>query len=144
MLATSTPHPHWVCSIKSSPVLFAISQMKSSSNKYIPLQLIKVRVNLVFWQQRHIKYPCKTWPSALWTFAESCILRAHVSIIFKRLIPISDTFYGLIPTFRTGKEGQPKEYYTLDSILFLLNNVHLPHSSYVRRAAVSKASIYTD
>lgn len=38
---------------------------------------------------------------------------------------------------RTGKEGQPKEYYTLDSILFLLNNVHLPHPSYVRRAAVS-------
>ena len=40
-------------------------------------------------------------------------------------------------SLRTGKEGQPKEYYTLDSILFLLNNVHLPHSSYVRRAAVS-------
>uniref|UniRef100_A0A3Q2UJ69 Parafibromin n=1 Tax=Fundulus heteroclitus TaxID=8078 RepID=A0A3Q2UJ69_FUNHE len=39
----------------------------------------------------------------------------------------------------TGKEGQPKEYYTLDSILFLLNNVHLPHPSYVRRAAVSGA-----
>uniref|UniRef100_A0AAX7UBI6 Paf1 complex subunit Cdc73 N-terminal domain-containing protein n=1 Tax=Astatotilapia calliptera TaxID=8154 RepID=A0AAX7UBI6_ASTCA len=37
----------------------------------------------------------------------------------------------------TGKEGQPKEYYTLDSILFFLNNVHLPHPSYVRRAAVS-------
>uniref|UniRef100_A0A8C7IMB2 Cell division cycle 73, Paf1/RNA polymerase II complex component, homolog (S. cerevisiae) n=1 Tax=Oncorhynchus kisutch TaxID=8019 RepID=A0A8C7IMB2_ONCKI len=36
----------------------------------------------------------------------------------------------------TGKEGQPKEYYTLDSILFLLNNVHLPHPSYVRRAAM--------
>ncbi|XP_067109191.1 parafibromin-like [Osmerus mordax] len=35
----------------------------------------------------------------------------------------------------TGKEGQPKEYYTLDSILFLLNNVHLPHPLYVRRAA---------
>uniref|UniRef100_A0AAX7VKZ1 Paf1 complex subunit Cdc73 N-terminal domain-containing protein n=1 Tax=Astatotilapia calliptera TaxID=8154 RepID=A0AAX7VKZ1_ASTCA len=34
----------------------------------------------------------------------------------------------------TGKEGQPKEYYTLDSILFFLNNVHLPHPSYVRRA----------
>lgn len=40
----------------------------------------------------------------------------------------------------TGKEGQPKEYYTLDSILFLLNNVHLPHPSYVRRAAVSNFS----
>lgn len=41
----------------------------------------------------------------------------------------------------TGKEGQPKEYYTLDSILFLLNNVHLPHPSYVRRAAVSAGNI---
>lgn len=43
----------------------------------------------------------------------------------------------LFYNYRTGKEGQPKEYYTLDSILFLLNNVHLPHPSYVRRAAVS-------
>ncbi|XP_039458343.1 parafibromin-like [Oreochromis aureus] len=40
-----------------------------------------------------------------------------------------------LPLVGTGKEGQPKEYYTLDSILFLLNNVHLPHPSYVRRAA---------
>uniref|UniRef100_A0A8C7RT15 Parafibromin n=1 Tax=Oncorhynchus mykiss TaxID=8022 RepID=A0A8C7RT15_ONCMY len=43
----------------------------------------------------------------------------------------------------TGKEGQPKEYYTLDSILFLLNNVHLPHPSYVRRAAVSRLNVLT-
>nr|XP_040028157.1 parafibromin-like [Gasterosteus aculeatus aculeatus] len=35
----------------------------------------------------------------------------------------------------TGKEGQPKEYYTLDSVLFFLNNVHLPHPCYVRKAA---------
>ncbi|KAI5612576.1 parafibromin isoform 2 [Silurus asotus] len=42
----------------------------------------------------------------------------------------------------TGKEGQPKEYYTLDSILFLLNNVHLPHPSYVRRAANFSKSIF--
>uniref|UniRef100_A0A3Q2ZRM4 Parafibromin n=1 Tax=Kryptolebias marmoratus TaxID=37003 RepID=A0A3Q2ZRM4_KRYMA len=41
----------------------------------------------------------------------------------------------------TGKEGQPKEYYTLDSILFLLNNVHLPHSSYVRRAATENIPV---
>lgn len=40
--------------------------------------------------------------------------------------------------YRTGKEGQPREYYTLDSILFLLNNVHLSHPVYVRRAAVSR------
>ncbi|EHB12236.1 Parafibromin [Heterocephalus glaber] len=35
----------------------------------------------------------------------------------------------------TGKEGQPREYYTLGSILFLFNNVHLSHPVYVRRAA---------
>ncbi|CAN0342553.1 parafibromin [Lethenteron reissneri] len=35
----------------------------------------------------------------------------------------------------TGKDGQAKEYYTLDSILFLLNHVHLSHPVYVRRAA---------
>ncbi|KAJ8357233.1 hypothetical protein SKAU_G00200270 [Synaphobranchus kaupii] len=40
----------------------------------------------------------------------------------------------------TGKEG-PKEYYTLDSILFLLNNVHLPHPSYVRRAATENIPV---
>lgn len=45
--------------------------------------------------------------------------------------------FASVMILRTGKEGQPKEYYTLDSILFLLNNVHLPHPSYVRRAAVS-------
>ncbi|XP_032387742.1 parafibromin [Etheostoma spectabile] len=41
----------------------------------------------------------------------------------------------------TGKDGQPKEYYTLDSILFLLNNVHLPHTSYVRRAATENIPV---
>uniref|UniRef100_A0A8C6NWA3 Parafibromin n=1 Tax=Nothobranchius furzeri TaxID=105023 RepID=A0A8C6NWA3_NOTFU len=41
----------------------------------------------------------------------------------------------------TGKEGQPKEYYTLDSILFLLNNVHLSHPSYVRRAATENIPV---
>lgn len=35
--------------------------------------------------------------------------------------------------FRT----QPKEYYTLESMLFLLKNVHLSHAIYVQRAAVS-------
>ncbi|XP_071379325.1 parafibromin-like [Centroberyx affinis] len=35
----------------------------------------------------------------------------------------------------TGKKGKPKEYYTLDTILFFLNNLHLFHPSYVQRAA---------
>lgn len=32
--------------------------------------------------------------------------------------------------------SQPKEYYTLESLLFLLKNVHLSHPIYVQRAAV--------
>ncbi|KAH0504298.1 BUD13-like protein [Microtus ochrogaster] len=41
----------------------------------------------------------------------------------------------------TGKEGQPREYYTLDSILFLLNNVHLSHPVYVRHAATENIPV---
>ncbi|CAJ0950001.1 unnamed protein product [Ranitomeya imitator] len=43
--------------------------------------------------------------------------------------------------YTTGKEGQPREYYTLDSILFLLNNVHLSHPVYVRRAATENIPV---
>uniref|UniRef100_A0A8C2K518 Parafibromin n=1 Tax=Cyprinus carpio TaxID=7962 RepID=A0A8C2K518_CYPCA len=50
-------------------------------------------------------------------------------------------FFNMQFNYRTGKEGQPKEYYTLDSILFLLNNVHLPHPSYVRRAATENIPV---
>lgn len=39
--------------------------------------------------------------------------------------------------FSTGKDGAPKDYYTLDCILYLMRNVNLPHSKYVRQAAVS-------
>ncbi|XP_072015917.1 parafibromin-like [Amphiura filiformis] len=45
------------------------------------------------------------------------------------------TIYG------TGKDGQPKEYYTLDSILFLLKNVQLSHPIYVRRAAADNIPV---
>nr|XP_058151438.1 parafibromin-like [Dasypus novemcinctus] len=34
----------------------------------------------------------------------------------------------------TGEEGKPRQYYSLESILFLLKNVHLSHLLYVRRA----------
>lgn len=37
---------------------------------------------------------------------------------------------------RSGQAG-PKEYYTLESLLFLLKNVSLSHPSYVARAGVS-------
>lgn len=39
--------------------------------------------------------------------------------------------------FSSGKEGAPKEYYTLECLLFLLKNVTLTHPVYVRQAAVS-------
>ncbi|KAL5011516.1 hypothetical protein ScPMuIL_010067 [Solemya velum] len=41
----------------------------------------------------------------------------------------------------TGKDGIPKEYYTLDCILFLLKNVHLPHPLYVREAAAASVPV---
>ena len=49
----------------------------------------------------------------------------------------------LLLLFRTGKDGIVKEYYTLDSILFLLKNVHLQHPMYVREAVVSRFCIIT-
>ena len=38
---------------------------------------------------------------------------------------------------RTGQGGTLKEYYTLESLLFLLKNVSLSHPMYVQRAGVS-------
>ncbi|XP_050389977.1 parafibromin [Patella vulgata] len=41
----------------------------------------------------------------------------------------------------TGKDGIPKEYYTLDSILFLLKNVHLQHFMYVKEAVANNLHV---
>nr|XP_002120818.2 parafibromin isoform X1 [Ciona intestinalis] len=41
----------------------------------------------------------------------------------------------------TGKEGNSKEYYTLESILFLLKNVKLSHPLYVRHAAAEEIPV---
>ncbi|XP_005088839.1 parafibromin [Aplysia californica] len=41
----------------------------------------------------------------------------------------------------TGKDGVAKEYYTLDSILFLLRNVQLQHPLYVREAVAADISV---
>lgn len=38
---------------------------------------------------------------------------------------------------RSGQGGAQKEYYTLESLLFLLKNVSLSHPMYVQRAGVS-------
>ncbi|XP_046685436.1 parafibromin-like [Homalodisca vitripennis] len=34
----------------------------------------------------------------------------------------------------SGKNGEPKEFYTLECLVFLLKHVTLPHSTYVRQA----------
>ncbi|KAM7538457.1 hypothetical protein Aperf_G00000066248 [Anoplocephala perfoliata] len=41
----------------------------------------------------------------------------------------------------TGKDGAPKDYYTLDCILYLMRNVNLPHSKYVRQAATARIPV---
>lgn len=38
--------------------------------------------------------------------------------------------------YRSGKNGVPKKYYTLECLIFLLKNVHLPHLEYVGKAKV--------
>ncbi|XP_016076615.1 PREDICTED: parafibromin [Miniopterus natalensis] len=60
-----------------------------------------------------------------------------------RVVPLQVVPLRAVPlrVLRTGKEGQPREYYTLDSILFLLNNVHLSHPVYVRRAATENIPV---
>uniref|UniRef100_T1J7K9 Paf1 complex subunit Cdc73 N-terminal domain-containing protein n=1 Tax=Strigamia maritima TaxID=126957 RepID=T1J7K9_STRMM len=41
----------------------------------------------------------------------------------------------------SGKEGTPKEYYTLETLLFLLKNIHLPHPVYVRQTAAESIPV---
>ncbi|ESN95419.1 hypothetical protein HELRODRAFT_102643 [Helobdella robusta] len=43
--------------------------------------------------------------------------------------------------YGTGKDGIAKDYYTLDCIVFLLKNVHIPHASYVKQAAAASVSV---
>ncbi|CAG5126553.1 unnamed protein product [Candidula unifasciata] len=43
--------------------------------------------------------------------------------------------------YGTGKDGVPKEYYSLDSILFLLRHVQLQHPLYVREAVAANISV---
>lgn len=43
--------------------------------------------------------------------------------------------------YRSGKEGTPKEYYTLECLLFLLKHVQLTHPVYVRQAATENIPV---
>ncbi|CAH1999441.1 unnamed protein product [Acanthoscelides obtectus] len=43
--------------------------------------------------------------------------------------------------YGSGKEGHPKEYYTLECLLFILKNVSLTHPVYVRQAAAENIPV---
>lgn len=43
--------------------------------------------------------------------------------------------------YSSGKDGTPKEYYTLECLLFILKNVSLTHPVYVREAAVENIPV---
>ncbi|XP_044728391.1 parafibromin [Chrysoperla carnea] len=43
--------------------------------------------------------------------------------------------------YSSGKDGAPKEYYTLECLLFILKNVSLTHPVYVRQAAVENIPV---
>jgi parafibromin len=43
----------------------------------------------------------------------------------------------LIGCFRSGKNGETKDYYTLECLAFLVKNVELQHSIYIKNASVS-------
>ena len=54
---------------------------------------------------------------------------------------VNVTIYAMLNVYRTGQGGAPKEYYTLESLLFLLKNVSLSHPMYVQRAGVSNFDV---
>lgn len=41
----------------------------------------------------------------------------------------------------SGKDGKPKDYYTLECLLILLKNVHLPHPVYARQTTAKNIPI---
>ena len=43
----------------------------------------------------------------------------------------------------TGKDGKPKDYYTLECLAFLIKNRELQHPMYVKNAGVSSSSNMT-
>lgn len=69
--------------------------------------------------------------SLLFIPAETCL--PNIFLIPKYFYII----YVCILCSSSGKDGAPKEYYTLECLLFLLKNVTLTHPVYVRQAAVS-------
>lgn len=69
----------------------------------------------------------------------------HIQRILKQIILFMGSFFiestlqkhiNFVFLFSTGKDNTPKDYYTLESIVFLLKNVELQHANYVKKAAV--------
>ena len=60
-----------------------------------------------------------------------------IKIWIKVLNHLKNIGFNVPSYFRSGKDGAPKEYYTLECLLFILKNVQLTHAVYVRQAAVS-------
>ena len=58
---------------------------------------------------------------------------------FKLLANNSFPYLHLI--YSSGKDGAPREYYTLECLLFLLKNVQLQHPVYVRQAAAENITV---
>lgn len=46
-----------------------------------------------------------------------------------------------IVCYSSGKDGAPRDYYTLECLLFLLKNVQLQHPVYVRQAAADSIPV---
>ncbi len=68
-----------------------------------------------------------TWYKWVYSFMISWISGRYICIYFHSFFAFN---------FSTGKDGIQKDYYTLECILFLLNNVNLPHALYVKQAGV--------
>jgi len=77
------------------------------------------------------------------TYCKYCIALSslnHPSININLLYECTYSF--LTCCSSSGKDGAPKEYYTLECLLFLLKNVTLTHPVYVRQAAVSNLILF--
>ncbi|VDN14862.1 unnamed protein product [Dibothriocephalus latus] len=68
------------------------------------------------------------------------IIENHDEIIFGEFAWPKTTKTNYI-IWGTGKDGTAKDYYSLDCIVYLLKNIELPHSQYVRQAATAQVPV---
>lgn len=70
-----------------------------------------------------------------YTIQKKEIVVQEDKVIFGREFSWPKTVKTNYVVWGTGTQGRPREHYTLECLLFLLNNVHLSHPVYVRLAA---------